>query len=253
MAKLTAAQIAGYAKQAGFPPDQIATAVAVAMAESGGDPNAVNRNNNGSTDYGLWQINTIHGSLLNQGNKFDPAANAKMALTVYQKAGNKWTPWTVYKTQSYRTFLPEATLAAARPTGATGVPLGVGGATAGGTAGIAGLPEGLAGALAGVEGGAAGTPGGIGGAEGSGTGTAQPSAEASALQSLLGPLADIASGVTFFMDLLKSIQNVFTAAFWIRLGAGILGAFLVVLGGLGLAGISPTTIVKTVVTKAPGV
>lgn len=113
--KLTPQQIAGYASAAGFPPDQIATATAVALAESGGETTATNRNSNGSTDYGLWQINTIHGQLLNQGDKFNPLDNAKMALTVYARAGNKWTPWTVYKSGTYRAQMPTATLAAGNP------------------------------------------------------------------------------------------------------------------------------------------
>ena len=51
--KVTPQQIAGYAIAAGFPPDQIATAVAVALAESGGETTATNKNSNGSIDYGL--------------------------------------------------------------------------------------------------------------------------------------------------------------------------------------------------------
>jgi hypothetical protein len=114
--RLNAQQIAGYAIAAGFPPDQIATATAVALAESGGETTATNRNSNGSTDYGLWQINTVHGALLNQGDKFNPLDNAKMALTVYARAGNQWTPWTVYKSGTYRAQMGAATLAAAKPT-----------------------------------------------------------------------------------------------------------------------------------------
>jgi hypothetical protein len=113
--KLTPQQIAGHAQAAGFPPDQIVTAVAVALAESGGETTATNRNSNGSTDYGLWQINTVHGALLNQGDKFNPLDNAKMALTVYARAGNKWTPWSVYKSGTYRAQLNTATLAARNP------------------------------------------------------------------------------------------------------------------------------------------
>jgi len=113
--RLSPQQIAGYARAAGFPPDQISTATAVALAESGGETTATNRNSNGSTDYGLWQINTIHGQLLNQGDKFNPLDNAKMALTVYARAGNKWTPWTVYKSGAYRGQMSVATLAAGNP------------------------------------------------------------------------------------------------------------------------------------------
>lgn len=115
MARYNEFQIAGFAKSAGFPDNEIATATAVALAESGGDAAATNRNTNGSYDYGLWQINTVHGSLLSQGNKFNPLDNAKMALSVWRGAGNKWTPWTVYKSGTYRAQLLKGTAGAAKP------------------------------------------------------------------------------------------------------------------------------------------
>lgn len=113
--RLNEFQIAGYALAAGFPPAEIATAVAVALAESGGDPAATNHNTNGSYDYGLFQINTVHGALLTQGDKFNPLDNAKMALTVWSGAGNKWTPWSVYKSGVYRAQLLKGTAGAAKP------------------------------------------------------------------------------------------------------------------------------------------
>lgn len=150
MAKLTAQQIAGYAKAAGFPDNELATATAVALAESGGETTATNRNTNGSIDYGLWQINTVHGSLLSQGDKFNPADNAKMAYTVWNGAGRKWSPWSAYNNQRYRTFLPTASLAAAAPTAVSAsvdipnpTPGGAAMAAAGGTADILSLLSGL--------------------------------------------------------------------------------------------------------------
>jgi lysozyme-like protein len=116
----TAQELAKAAKAAGFPADQIQTAVAVALAESGGRADAAARNNNGSYDYGAWQINTVHGSLLSQGDKFNINDNAKMAFTVWQRAGNSWSPWVAYKNQRYRTFLPQAALAAASANAQTG-------------------------------------------------------------------------------------------------------------------------------------
>jgi hypothetical protein len=150
MAKLTAQQIAGAAKAAGFPANELATATAVALAESGGETTATNRNTNGSVDYGLWQINTVHGSLLSQGDKFNPDDNAKMAYTVWSRAGNKWSPWSAYNNQRYRTFLPQASLAAAAPTATPAsaaipnpTPGGAAMAAAGGTADIISLISGL--------------------------------------------------------------------------------------------------------------
>lgn len=48
------------AKTAGFNEYQSWLWSFIALAESGGDPNAVNRNRDGTTDTGLWQINSIH-------------------------------------------------------------------------------------------------------------------------------------------------------------------------------------------------
>lgn len=109
MAILTDSQIAGYAKGAGFPPGEIATAVAVALAESSGRTDATNRNSNGSRDYGLWQINSVHSALLASGDKFNPADNARMAYQVWKSSG--WRAWSTYKSGRYRAYLPRGTTA----------------------------------------------------------------------------------------------------------------------------------------------
>lgn len=79
-------------------------AVAVSLAESGGDPTETNRNTDAarSTDYGLWQINGHwHPEKLAGGDWRDPAANARMAKAVWDEAGGSWTPWTTYKNGAY--------------------------------------------------------------------------------------------------------------------------------------------------------
>lgn len=132
MAKLTPQQIAGVAKAAGFPDSELATAVAVALAESGGNPEAVNTaNRNGSVDHGLFQINTVHGPLLSQGNKYNALDNARMAFTVWKRSGGSWKPWATYNSGRYLAFKPQGTLGAAAPV----LPGAVAGATGGGTAG----------------------------------------------------------------------------------------------------------------------
>lgn len=125
---LTDAQIAGAAKAAGFSGGSLATAVAVALAESSGDPGATNQNTNGSTDYGLWQINSVHGPLLKQGDWRNPTDNAKMAFRV-SAGGTTWTPWTTYKSGAYRKFSARAQLAAGAPVDPGG------GSSSGGTSG----------------------------------------------------------------------------------------------------------------------
>ena len=88
--------MAQLARAAGFPDGQVAVAVAIALAESSGHPAATNHNTNGSFDFGLWQINTVHGALLTTGAWCVPADNAAMAHTVWTRAGGSWTPWSTY-------------------------------------------------------------------------------------------------------------------------------------------------------------
>lgn len=114
---LSAAQIAGFAKQAGFAGPDLTTAVAVALAESSGRTGATNKNRNGSTDYGLWQINDkAHPDLITDTALwFSPVYNAQMAFKVYQAAGNKFTPWSTYPVAS-SIYLAQASAGAANPT-----------------------------------------------------------------------------------------------------------------------------------------
>ena len=80
-------EIASYASIAGFVYDDLVVSVSVALAESDGDPEARARNRNGSTDSGLWQVNSVHGF---SGLK-DPQTNADAAFHVWQQQG--WTAW----------------------------------------------------------------------------------------------------------------------------------------------------------------
>jgi hypothetical protein len=72
---------------------------AIALAESGGNPFAVNHNTNGTVDRGLWQINSVHGDL----STLDPAANARAAVQIRKESG--LGAWVTYKTGAYKTYL----------------------------------------------------------------------------------------------------------------------------------------------------
>ena len=223
MAKLTVQQIAGYAQVAGFPPEELARATAVALAESGGDPAATHSNTNGSVDYGLFQINSVHGGLLNQGDKFNPLDNAKMALTVWRGAGGKWTPWSAYNNGTSQGFMAQATLAAAKP-----VP-----------------PASPAGASASAGATATGAPGEAGG-------TAQGSAPAvtpNPVADALSPLTGFVTTVSGVIEKLKA--TIFNVNFWWRLGAGVLGAIMILVSFVMISGQSSTVqgAVKLVATK----
>jgi hypothetical protein len=109
MPTLSPAQIAGYAKAAGFTGTQVPIMTAIALAESGGRTDATNKNSDdyGSVDYGIWQINSHwNGDLLTLGDWRNPADNARMARAVFDRQGYK--AWAVYNSKTYAGHLGEA-------------------------------------------------------------------------------------------------------------------------------------------------
>lgn len=93
--------------KAGFTGEALLTAVAVALAESGGNRQAVSPQGAGGVrHWGLWQINdrdhTFDKTLI-----FDALYNAKFAFTI-SKGGRDWTPWTTYRNNAYKTHLETA-------------------------------------------------------------------------------------------------------------------------------------------------
>jgi hypothetical protein len=71
MANLSVLEIYRLARRAGFSADNddAVTATAIALAESGGNPDAHNTNKKtGDNSFGLWQINMIGNSALRGGN-----------------------------------------------------------------------------------------------------------------------------------------------------------------------------------------
>ena len=67
-------------------------AAEIAMAESGGNPNAESP----TDDFGLWQINGSHGSMAT----LDPLGNARAAVSI-SGGGSSWGAWTTYTTGAY--------------------------------------------------------------------------------------------------------------------------------------------------------
>lgn len=110
---LTPTQVAKAAYAAGWRGADLVIAVAVAKAESTWNPTAINENTNGSVDYGLFQINSIHNAILARGDWRDPAANAVMAYQVWTDAGSSWRPWVGYWSGAYQQYLDEAQAAVA--------------------------------------------------------------------------------------------------------------------------------------------
>lgn len=54
---------------------------------------AVNYNNNGTTDHGIFQVNSIHTKRYGSAFKTDWKANVDVAYEIYKAAGKKFTPW----------------------------------------------------------------------------------------------------------------------------------------------------------------
>lgn len=109
---LSAEQIAVAARAGGFPQSEVPIAVAIALAESGGRPNAHNATPPDDS-YGLWQINMLGSlgparraefQLTSNTQLFDPVTNARAAYAIRRKQG--WIAWSVYTNGKYRQHLP---------------------------------------------------------------------------------------------------------------------------------------------------
>lgn len=116
------AQIAGYAKAAGFTGDNLAKAVAVALAESSGNVNAHNPVPPDNS-YGLWQINMLGSmgparrkqfGLSSNEELFNPATNAKAAFAI-AGGGKNFRPWSTYTSGKYLGYMSRARKAAGNP------------------------------------------------------------------------------------------------------------------------------------------
>lgn len=102
---LSESEVASLLQQAGFPSNVIGKMVCTAKYESSFNPSATNNNNNGSTDYGLFQINSVHlgstpGCPSSANALFDPLTNAQCAYGVYELQGvNAWVAYRSHKSE----------------------------------------------------------------------------------------------------------------------------------------------------------
>ena len=90
---------------------------AIGMGESGGNPgidtvqSGLDPNKNNEFSVGLFQINTqAHQDKLDRrgwtvDDLRDPNKNAQIAIEVFNEAGGKFTPWSVYNSGDYRQYL----------------------------------------------------------------------------------------------------------------------------------------------------
>ncbi len=124
----TYAQLEGLWISEGGDPTAAPMAAAIALAESGGKANATNHNTNGSTDRGLWQINSVHGAQ----STYNVKLNTRAAISISGN-GKDWSPWTTFQTGAYKKYLQSGVA----PQG--GGPAGSGGGGGGGGGGGLGI------------------------------------------------------------------------------------------------------------------
>jgi Lysozyme like domain len=105
--------VAAAAQQAGFAGPALRIAVAVALAESGGNPNARRPNPPtpgcpaGSVDRGPWQLNNCYHGEVPDDCAFDLACVAAATYRI-SAAGTDWTGWTTFTTGAYQSELSKA-------------------------------------------------------------------------------------------------------------------------------------------------
>ena len=126
---MTISDIATVAQNAGFSGQDLVTAVAVAMAESSGNPDALGDIGIGQGSFGLWQISSKYYPEFGPDftTLYDPQTNANAAFQVYQAAGNSFSPWSTFKSGSYQSFLSsvatDVAIAVTQNPGTTGLGL----------------------------------------------------------------------------------------------------------------------------------
>lgn len=109
---VTASQILDVASNAGFSGTDLITAVAVALAESSGNPKAHGDLSigSGAGSFGLWQINADYHPEFGPDftTLYDPQTNANAAFSIYSAAGHRFTPWSTFKNGAYLTHMTTA-------------------------------------------------------------------------------------------------------------------------------------------------
>lgn len=113
---LAADTLAQIAAGAGFSGSALPIAVAIALAESGGNPNAHCLNCLGVREdsRGLWQINVNAHPEYAGANLYDPSTNGAAAYAV-SSGGSNFRPWSTYKSGAYRSFLQSVSVAPVSP------------------------------------------------------------------------------------------------------------------------------------------
>lgn len=88
--------------------EESATAIAIAKAESGLDPNIVSEpNKNGTRDVGLFQVNDIHKMSVE--DRQDPVKNIEFAKKLHDRKVARgldpWSDWSAYNSGKFKKYL----------------------------------------------------------------------------------------------------------------------------------------------------
>ncbi len=130
MTTLSAEQIADFARAAGFSGNALVTAVAVAIAESGGRTDAKGdvslQTATWGPSIGLWQIRSLNaekgrGSARDELANYDPGHNARSAYSI-AGGGTNFKPWSTYNGGQYKAHLAAAQTAAGQVGNRSGSP-----------------------------------------------------------------------------------------------------------------------------------
>lgn len=120
MTQLSAKEIYGLAREAGFNQVQAILATAIAFAESGGRTDAIGdvalQTATWGPSVGLWQIRSVNSQRGTGGTRdatrlTDPKFNAHSAYVI-SGSGTNFNPWTTYKTGAFKQYLDPASQAA---------------------------------------------------------------------------------------------------------------------------------------------
>lgn len=117
---VTPNELAHAIAQTALPPAEHQVAIAVALAESAGETDALGVNDKGvkpspppvtwgSYDCGLWQINSYwHGAKFAALNWRDPYDSAELAYRAWLEGHRTWGPWSTFNSGAHVKFLPHA-------------------------------------------------------------------------------------------------------------------------------------------------
>jgi hypothetical protein len=210
-------------KQAGGSPASAAVAAAIALAESGGRPDAHNPKPPDDS-YGLWQINMLGSlgparrrqfGLSSNAALFDPLTNAKAAVAI-SGGGSSFGAWSTYTNGAYKSHL------SGQGSGTDTIQGGTGGGQPGGT-NWGGIFGGLLGGLEGL--------GPLGTTLGTLFGNADSQLNGSPFSAFLGPLAPIAEGFALFSQFMsKILTKIFLPSTWVRIASFTFGAICIMAG-----------------------